>query len=229
MSHRAELTPSLEDYLETIYVLNKANDKVRVMDIAGHLDVTMASVTGGMKRLSKLGYIDYRKRRGIELTEKGEKTARIINRRHEELYSFFSELLYSDREEAQDYACKLEHVLSASLIERVIFLNQWAAELPEENRKTLERGMKLLKDIEAKPEMGKTTLDTLKPGEKAVITRVGAMGKIGKRMIDMGVSKGTEVEMIRVAPLGDPMDVRIKGYHLSLRKSEASFIEVDLK
>ncbi len=229
MADKTGLTPALEDYLESIYVLQKAKDKVRVIDVATHLNVTMASVTGGMRRLSDLGYVVYHKRRSIALTEKGDKAARIINRRHEELYFFFSELLLSDRLEAEKYACELEHILSTSMIERLIFLSRWAAELPDSSRGNLVKGMKLLKDIEAKPEVEQTTLDKLKPGEKAVITHIRAMGEIGKRMTDMGVTKGTGVEMIRVAPLGDPIDIKIKGYHLTLRKNEAAHIEIERK
>lgn len=69
-------------------------------------------------------------------------------------------------------------------------------------------------------------LSELPVGEKAEITRVGAVGEIKKRLLEMGVVKGARVEVERVAPLGDPMEVRIMGYHLSLRNEEAQEIEV---
>ena len=69
-------------------------------------------------------------------------------------------------------------------------------------------------------------LNELQVGEKAVIVKVGAKGEIKKRLLEMGVVPGVGVEVERVAPLGDPIEVRIMGYHLSLRQSESSEIEV---
>ena len=72
-------------------------------------------------------------------------------------------------------------------------------------------------------------LRELKPGEKGKITKIAGTGSIHRRLLDMGVVKGAEVEMERTAPLGDPVEVKIKGYHLSLRKDEAAniYVEVD--
>jgi ferrous iron transport protein A len=72
-----------------------------------------------------------------------------------------------------------------------------------------------------------TTLDTLKPGEKARITKVRVKGPARRKLFDMGMVAGTEIELVRNAPLGDPMDYRIKGYHLSIRKEEARQIFIN--
>ncbi|OGO05377.1 MAG: iron transporter FeoA, partial [Chloroflexi bacterium RBG_13_54_8] len=64
-------------------------------------------------------------------------------------------------------------------------------------------------------------LGELKPGEKGRITKVSGDKGILRRLRDMGVIVGSEVEIERVAPLGDPVEVKIKGYHLALRKEEA--------
>lgn len=72
-------------------------------------------------------------------------------------------------------------------------------------------------------------LHELKPGEKGRIVRVGGEGGIHRRLLDMGLVSGSEVEVERVAPLGDPVEIRIKGYHLSLRKEEAINIQVETK
>lgn len=72
-----------------------------------------------------------------------------------------------------------------------------------------------------------TTLDTLKPGEKAIIIRVRVVGPARRKLFDMGMVAGAEIELVRNAPLGDPMDYRIKGYHLSIRKEEASQIFIN--
>lgn len=69
-------------------------------------------------------------------------------------------------------------------------------------------------------------LSELGVGEKAEILRVGGRGEIKKRLLEMGVVRGTTVEVERVAPLGDPIEIRLLGYHLSLRQSEAREIRV---
>ncbi|MEA3328579.1 MAG: FeoA family protein [Candidatus Omnitrophota bacterium] len=71
-------------------------------------------------------------------------------------------------------------------------------------------------------------LKELKSGEKGKITKVSGEGLIRRRILDMGVIPGSEIEMQRAAPLGDPIEVKIKGYHLSLRKNEAANIYVEI-
>ena len=69
-------------------------------------------------------------------------------------------------------------------------------------------------------------LKELKPKQKGKIVKVGGVGGIHRRLLDMGLVSGSEVEVERVAPLGDPIEVKIKGYHLTLRKEEAANIQV---
>ena len=66
-------------------------------------------------------------------------------------------------------------------------------------------------------------------GESARITRVGANGAIRQRLLDMGVTRGALVQVKRVAPLGDPIEVSVKGYNLAIRKYEARAIRVALE
>jgi Fe2+ transport system protein FeoA len=70
-------------------------------------------------------------------------------------------------------------------------------------------------------------LSELKPKERGTIVKVGGDGSVRRRILDMGVVPGTEVEIVKVAPLGDPVDLLIRGYHLSLRKEEAGEILVE--
>ncbi|MDF2596409.1 MAG: ferrous iron transport protein [Clostridia bacterium] len=68
------------------------------------------------------------------------------------------------------------------------------------------------------------TLKQLKPGEKATIMKVSGESAIKRRMMDMGITRGAEVLVRKVAPLGDPIEVNIRGYELTLRKAEAENI-----
>lgn len=71
-------------------------------------------------------------------------------------------------------------------------------------------------------------LNELKRGEKGRIIKIGGGGSIHRRLLDMGLVSGTEVEMERVAPLGDPIEIKVKGYNLSLRNEEAASIQVEV-
>lgn len=71
------------------------------------------------------------------------------------------------------------------------------------------------------------TLKEMKPGEQGKIVSVGEKGQMRRRIMDMGVTPGAEVKVVKVAPLGDPIEVTIRGYELSLRKEEAKQIVVE--
>ena len=71
-------------------------------------------------------------------------------------------------------------------------------------------------------------LSELKPKEKGKIVKVGGKGSTHRRILDMGVVSGTPIEVQRIAPMGDPIEIRVKGYNLTLRKEEAANIQVEL-
>ena len=70
------------------------------------------------------------------------------------------------------------------------------------------------------------TLKDVAVGDQAVVKRLTGEGALKRRIMDMGVTKGVEIFVRRVAPLGDPMEVTVRGYELSLRKAEAESIVV---
>lgn len=71
-------------------------------------------------------------------------------------------------------------------------------------------------------------LSELEPTEQGRIIAVGGGGEIRRRLLDMGIVSGAAVEVQRVAPLGDPVEIKVKGYNLALRKEEAEKIQVEL-
>lgn len=74
----------------------------------------------------------------------------------------------------------------------------------------------------------KTNLAKLAPGEKGQIVAIGAIGPMKRRLMDMGLLPGEQIKVQKVAPLGDPIEVTVKSYSLSLRKSEAEEIAVEV-
>lgn len=71
------------------------------------------------------------------------------------------------------------------------------------------------------------TLRDVKVGKDATIVRLHGEGALRRRMMDMGLTKGTQVHVRKIAPLGDPMELNIRGYELSVRKADAALIEVE--
>ncbi len=71
------------------------------------------------------------------------------------------------------------------------------------------------------------TLKEIKVGQSAIIKRIHGDGALKRRIMDMGITKGVEVNIRKVAPLGDPLEITVRGYELSIRKADAELIEVE--
>lgn len=71
------------------------------------------------------------------------------------------------------------------------------------------------------------TLRDAQIGQTVKVVKLHGEGPVKRRIMDMGITKGIEVHMVRVAPLGDPIEVTVRGYSLSLRKADAEMIEVE--
>ena len=112
MSKFENLSPSMEDYLESMYMIQKKGEPLRIKDIAGNLSVKMPSVIGALKVLKQNGYIEYEKSSPLILTEKGRKIAKSILKRHRILAVFLEKTVLLSKTEADSIACKLEHIIS---------------------------------------------------------------------------------------------------------------------
>ena len=75
--------------------------------------------------------------------------------------------------------------------------------------------------------MAERQLKDLSPGEQGKVVRVDAEGELKRRLMDMGLTRGTMVTFRKVAPLGDPIEITVRGYELSIRKDEAAHIWVN--
>ena len=72
------------------------------------------------------------------------------------------------------------------------------------------------------------TLDQLGVGESAVITKVGGEGELRLRLLDMGLIPRTVVKLVKVAPMGDPLQIQVRGYEITLRKEDLKNIEINI-
>ena len=115
-----QLSASLEDYLETIFLIVQKKQAARAKDIADQLKVKASSVTSALRLLSEKGLINYAPYDIITLTTEGEQLARDVLKRHRTLYDFLKNVLGIDEQEAEIGACKLEHSISPVVLDRLI-------------------------------------------------------------------------------------------------------------
>ncbi len=77
--------------------------------------------------------------------------------------------------------------------------------------------------------MVERNLSDLEPGDTCKVTHVGGSGGERRRMMDMGIVRGSRIEVVRKAPMGDPVEFLLRGYNLTLRKHEAEVVRVEVK
>ncbi len=254
MDQTVTLTPTLEDYLEAISRLVVAGGAARVRDIAEALSVHKSTVTTALRSLANRGLINYRPYSKATLTPRGRTVAQQIVRRHDVISRFLTDVLSVPKDAAEESACKIEHAIAPEILDRLSQFIEFVEQCPRGGTKWTRgfgyfceegctnercaRCMELCLDDfqkkqvddqrgEAGKKMTATSLDKMKPGQKGKIVRVRGAGAVSRRLVDMGVVRGTTVEVIKVAPLGDPIEVKLKGYNLSLRKEEATGISVE--
>lgn len=113
MKDDLSLTPSMEDYLESILKLEMNNDSPKIKDIAEDLDVQMPSVIGALKSLRGKKLVIYENKANIKLTRNGKKIAVSVKERHEAIAQFLQKIFLFSEKEAQKTACQIEHVIKA--------------------------------------------------------------------------------------------------------------------
>jgi DtxR family Mn-dependent transcriptional regulator len=204
------LTPALEDYLEIILRLTEENGKATISEIANRLKITKPSANQAINNLRREGLVTQDRYGPVYLTETGSQKAEQVWQRHQTISGFLHDVLKVSASVAEHDACMMEHIIST---ETLTAMKSMLSDLqPRKQRTALQ-----------------TSLADLNVGEKARIIRIGKQNlQLRKRIMEMGLVPGAIIEMQRLAPLGDPLEVAMKGYHLSLRKEEAALIQVEL-
>ncbi|RLB64093.1 MAG: DtxR family transcriptional regulator [Deltaproteobacteria bacterium] len=249
------LSPSLEDYLEAIFVLLRNQPYARVRDIAKARGVKTGSVIPALKRLSDAGLVDYRQREYVSLTESGQVAARRVFARHQVLSQFFTEVLQMPADLAEEDACAMEHGLSDAGLDRLVRFMEFLRVCPHGQEEFLNvfHSCSLADDSEEgcsgncanaptpgccpaaadaaddqpREESKLVSIHDLQPGQTGTVTHVNARGSIRRRLLDMGVLPNAAVELVRVAPTGNPVWIKMDGIQLALRQAEAEAVLVE--
>ncbi|MEO0081860.1 MAG: metal-dependent transcriptional regulator [candidate division WOR-3 bacterium] len=120
ITHQAELGPSGEDYLEAVLVVSRRPGPVRVTALARQLGVSKPSVVSALAGLEARGLVRHERYGGVELTVRGRRVAREVDRRHRLLCVFLTEVLGVSPRVAEQDACRLEHHLSPETVARLL-------------------------------------------------------------------------------------------------------------
>lgn len=243
----ATLSESLEDYLEAIFHIVQEKHAARPKDISNRLKVGASSVTSALKALAARDLVNYAPYDIVTLTPRGKAAATDVVRRHEALREFFVKVLSADPTLADEAACHMEHGVPPDLVDRFVRFVEFVEMCPRGGpglldgfRVHLEKGCrpKCFDECpvetpipivnEAQEPKADITLADLEPGQTGTVRRVQGEGTLRRRLMDLGLMAGTRVTMERSAPLGDPLEVLVKGTHLSLRGREAAAVQVVL-
>lgn len=127
----SNLSASLEDYLEVICNLLETSDCVKAVEISRKLNISRASVSEALNKLAEKGLILYEGHKGITITESGLERAKEVISKHNTLTSFFENVLCLNKEESEENACKIEHVISNEFFDRLKEFQKYCESQPK--------------------------------------------------------------------------------------------------
>ena len=232
---------STQDYLKAVYGLSKNGDLVSTTEISQKLDVAPASVTEMLKKLAQDEYIKYSPYHGSTLTEKGLKEAQHVTRKHRLLEKFLSDVLHIGKDKVHVQACQMEHDLSDEAEESLCRLLKHPDTCSDDGKtipacnlpfSSCEECIKLhnqgLEEV-GKRNVNLTPIRELKGGKYGKISFVRGEHKVLQRLLDMGLTPGTRIKVVKVAPLNGPVEVSVRGSKLALGQDIACnvFVEVE--
>lgn len=125
-----QLSSSQEDYLEAVFQISREKQAARAKDISQRLNVRASSVTSALRSLASLGLVNYAPYDLITLTDSGLEVAQEIVRRHEALSDFLVSVLGVDPAEADQAACKMEHSVTKSIVDRLVKYAEYIKHCP---------------------------------------------------------------------------------------------------
>lgn len=199
------VSENVEEYLEAIYRLIEKKEKLTTTNIAKELGVSPPSVSEMLKKLDRKGYLKYAPYREVTLTKKGRQLGSTILRKHR-LIERFLDTLGLSKDRIHEEACKLEHSVS------------------EELEKIIEK--KIEKPLYRK---GIVNLHDLRSGQAGEIVSIETGFHAKRRLEDMGLTPGTRIRVLRMAPFGGPIEISVRGSRLAIGRGMSRRIMVKVE
>jgi DtxR family Mn-dependent transcriptional regulator len=231
---------SVENYLKTLYLLSENGKAVSTTAVSHYFKIAPASVTEMLQKLAEKGYLEYSPYHGSKLTSKGLQVAEKVTRKHRLLEKFLYGVLKIGKDKVHTQACEMEHALSDEAEESLCRLLNHPDKCPDDDNiipacnlpfsnceECILTHSKGLEEV-GKREQHLVSISNLKEGKQGKISFVRGEHKTLQRLLDMGLTLGTHVNVLRVAPLSGPTEIGVRGSKIALGQDIASnvFIEV---
>lgn len=232
---------SVEDYLKTVYILSRNGSSANTSEISRTMKIAPASVTEMLKKLAEKGYVKYSPYHGTTLTDDGRRIAEKVSRKHRLLERFLHDVLKIDNVKVHSQACEMEHSLSDDAEESLCRFLRHPDQCPDDGKaippcdlqiRSCEECIMLhSKGLE---EVGKHTqnlvaLDNLKEGQRGKISFIRGGHNVLQRLLDMGLTPGTRITVVKIAPLEGPVELLVRSSKLALGRGIASKVFVDVE
>lgn len=232
---------SVEDYLKAIHDLSKNGNAVSTTEISRTLKVAPASVTEMLKKLAEKGYISHSPYHGTMLTSGGRRIAEKTVRKHRLLERFLHDVLKIDKTKVHKEACEMEHALSDDAEESLCRFLRHPDRCPDDGKiippcnlkigscaECIQLHSKGLEEV-GKHNQNLVSINNLKKGQCGKITFIRGGHNVLQRLLDMGLTPGIQICAVRVAPLGGPVELSVRGSNIALGKGVASKVFVELE
>jgi DtxR family Mn-dependent transcriptional regulator len=221
------MSASTEEYLEALYSLSQKEDPVSTSAISRKLNIAPASVTEMLKKLDEGGYVNYLPYKGVNLTAKGHEEAEKMTRKHRLLERFLHDTLRIGNDKVHKEACAMEHTISAETERALCRTLKAPHKCPDDeqlippcnlNFSTCDECQRSADDAAkiGKREKSVVSLSSLKKNQGGKIAFIRGDTKVLHRLLDMGLTPGTQVRVSRIAPLNGPVEIAVRGCKLAL-------------
>jgi DtxR family transcriptional regulator, Mn-dependent transcriptional regulator len=233
------MSESIDEYLEAIYVLSREGQAVGTNELSRHLDIKPASATEMLKKLAQKGYIEYSPYQGVTLTGAGFQYGRKMVRKHRLLERFLHDVLKIGNDRVHKYACEMEHSLSDDVERSICQTLKKSDTCPDDAQTIPPCDFQFATCQECRNTETQDLADQERRKENLVSLCSMAESKAGKivfirggrqmvqRLLDMGLTPGSRVKMLRSAPFRGPVEIEVRGSHLMLGQQIASKIFVE--
>ncbi len=232
------LSENVEEYLEILYKLSPNGEMVSTSQISEKLKIAPASVTQMLKKLSEKGYVEYSPYKGAVLTKEGIKIAKKVTRKHRLLERFLCDVLKIKKDKIHEQACEMEHSLSDDAERALCHLLEHPDKCPGESiipecdlkftscEECLQRKEDDIEEVGKRNQNLVSILD-LKEDNKAKVSFIRGDYNVIRRLLDMGITIGAIISVIKIAPLGGPVEVAVRGSKLAIGHDIASNVFVE--
>jgi DtxR family Mn-dependent transcriptional regulator len=235
-----KITPNIQEYLETIYKLSYNGERVKTTKISKNLKIAPGSVTQMIKKLEEIGYVDYSQYKGVKLTKTGLKEALNVTRKHRILERFLQDVLNLKDDVIHEQACEMEHSLSDEAERAMCQVLEHPDKCPGESPiPACDFQFKSCEECKTHQtgevsEVGKRNenlipLMDLKKNQEGRIAFIRGDYKVIRRLMDMGITIGAMVNMIKDSTLSEPVIIVIKDSKIDIGRDIACNVFVEIE